>query len=314
MSLSRKVKIALDETHILILASQIVLGFQFQGVFRPVFDRLPRHDHILTVAALLLITLTIGFLVAPSMQHQLIDRDRATRHIHQVITRFAGLALVPFAIALGIDIFMAAERVFGFSIGLVGGTTFSGLALLVWYGPEVLKQHTTTRREHAMFQRQPDAESTPIEARIEHMLTEARVILPGAQALLGFQLVICFTESFDGLPASSKLVHMGSLALVALAVICLVAPAAFHRIVYEGEDTEELHAIGSRFLLAASAALALGIANEIYVVITKITQSSTVGLTMALACLGLLVGLWHLLPLVLRLKKERISYPSSAPR
>jgi hypothetical protein len=107
---------------------------------------------------------------------------------------------------------------------------------------------------------------------------------------------------------------MGSLALVALAVICLVAPAAFHRIVYEGEDTEELHAIGSRFLLAASAALALGIANEIYVVITKITQSSTVGLTMALACLGLLVGLWHLLPLVLRLKKERISYPSSAPR
>jgi hypothetical protein len=32
----------------------------------------------------------------------------------------------------------------------------------------------------------------------------------------------------------------------------LMAPAAFHRIVYAGEDTPEFHTLGSRFLLAAS--------------------------------------------------------------
>ena len=34
-------------------------------------------------------------------------------------------------------------------------------------------------------------ETAPLHARIEQMLTEARVILPGAQALLGFQLASC---------------------------------------------------------------------------------------------------------------------------
>ena len=33
-----------------------------------------------------------------------------------------------------------------------------------------------------------EASSTPLHAKIEQMLTEARVILPGAQALFGFQL------------------------------------------------------------------------------------------------------------------------------
>src|SRR6185503_6232327 len=38
----------------------------------------------------------------------------------------------------------------------------------------------------------------------EHMLTEARVLLPGAQAMLGFQLAVLLTESFTQLPESAK--------------------------------------------------------------------------------------------------------------
>ena len=32
--------------------------------------------------------------------------------------------------------------------------------------------------------------ATPLHTRIDQMLTEARVILPGAQAILGFQLIV----------------------------------------------------------------------------------------------------------------------------
>jgi hypothetical protein len=42
--------------------------------------------------------------------------------------------------------------------------------------------------------------ATPLDIKIEQMLTEARVILPGAQALFGFQLAIVFTRSFADLP------------------------------------------------------------------------------------------------------------------
>ena len=41
MKLSEKVKIALDETRILILGAQILLGFGFRGVFSERFDELP---------------------------------------------------------------------------------------------------------------------------------------------------------------------------------------------------------------------------------------------------------------------------------
>ena len=87
--------------------------------------------------------------------------------------------------------------------------------------------------------------STPLDVKIEQMLTEARVILPGAQALFGFQLAIVFTQSFGVLGTAPMLVHAASLLLVALAVVLLMAPAAYHRIVYEGEVSADMHRVGS---------------------------------------------------------------------
>src|SRR3954465_12692216 len=99
MSLSKKVKVALDETRTLILGAQILLGFQLQGVFRPVFDRLPWHDRYLDIASLLFSSLTVGLLIAPSLHHQIVDEGDSTRRIHLTIGRFASLALAPFATA-----------------------------------------------------------------------------------------------------------------------------------------------------------------------------------------------------------------------
>ena len=105
------------------------------------------------------------------------------------------------------------------------------------------------------------------------MLTEARVILPGAQALLGFHLVIPFADSFERLPFASKVVHLVALGFLTLAVIRLMAPAAFHHIVYAGEDTPEFHALGTRFLLAASVTPAFGVAADVGVVVAKVVDS-----------------------------------------
>ena len=77
-------------------------------------------------------------------------------------------------------------------------------------------------------------ENTSLNERITQMLTEAHVVLPGVQALLGFQLISVISQSFEKLPASSKLGHAVSLGCVTLAVILLMAPAAYHRIVFSG--------------------------------------------------------------------------------
>src|SRR3954465_13860553 len=258
MSVSRKGKVGLDETRALILGAQILLGFQLQGVFRPVFDQLPWHDHLLDIASLLFSSLTVGLLIAPSLQHQIVDEGDSTRRIHRTIGRFASLALAPFALALAVDVLMAVERVAGLWGGIAAGISFGGLALLFWYGLELLRKRRTGQKERAMSDRAEERETTPLDQKVEQILTETRVLLPGAQALLGFQLAITFTEAFEKLPLSSKLAHLGALGCVALTVIFLMAPAPFPRIVSRGENAPASHARASRFILAASAVLALG--------------------------------------------------------
>lgn len=304
MSLSKKVKVGLDETRILILGSQILLGFQFQGAFRPTFERLPFHDRVIWVAALALITLTLALLITPSVQHRVVEGGRDTKRLLGVIGRYAGLALGPFALALGADLYLAVNPVLGLGPGAAVGLLFCGLALLFWYGLEALMTRTAGQRERTMTDREPEHEHTPLETKIEQMLTEARVVLPGAQALLGFQLVITFSEAFEKLTFAAKVVHLVALALLALTVVWLMAPAAFHRIVYAGEDTPEFHALGTRFLLAASVTLALGISVDLGVVVAKVVASNVAGLIAALASLALLGGLWHVHPLILRARKD----------
>lgn len=165
-----------------------------------------------------------------------------------------------------------------------------------------------------MTSREPEHEHTSLETKIEQMPTEARVVLPGAQALFGFQLVITFSEAFERLPFASRVVHLVALGFLTLTVIWLMAPAAFHRIVYAGEDTPEFHALGSRFLLAASVTLALGISADLGVVVAKVVASDTAGVTAAILSLALLIGLWHVHPALLRRSRALAAQGTSSPR
>lgn len=304
MSLSKKVKVGLDETRILILGSQILLGFQFQGAFRSTSEALPFSDRVVWTLALALVTLTVALLITPSVQHRMVEEGRDTKRLLGVIGRCTGLSLAPFALALGADLFLAAEPVLGRGPGAAVGLLFCGLALVFWYGLAALKARTIGKRERTMTSREPEHEHTSLETKVEQMLTEARVVLPGAQAILGFQLVITFSEAFEKLPFAWKVVHLVALGFLALTVIWLMAPAAFHRIVYAGEDTPEFHALGTRFLLAASVTLALGISADLGVVVAKIIASDQAGVVGALASLGLLVGLWHVHPTILRRRRS----------
>jgi hypothetical protein len=145
-----------------------------------------------------------------------------------------------------------------------------------------------------------DEKTTPLTARIEQMLTESRVILPGAQALLGFQFAVMLAKSFDQLPRNAQMVHVAALALVALTVILLMTPAAIHRITFGGEDSERFHAIGSRFIVAAAVPLGLGISLELFVALVRATESPALGILGACVTAALFAGLWFVHPLLLR--------------
>ena len=115
--------------------------------------------------------------------------------------------------------------------------------------------------------------------------------------MFGFQLAIVLTQAFEQLPSVSRIVHAASLFLVALTVMMLMAPAAYHRIVYASEDTEDMHRVGGALVTAATVPLALGLTENIYVVIAKIAGSSRAGLIAGGLAFVMLVALWYLYPL-----------------
>jgi hypothetical protein len=116
--------------------------------------------------------------------------------------------------------------------------------------------------------------------------------------LFGFQLAIVFTRSFADLPVVSTIMHATSLVLVTLTVVLLMAPAAYHRIVYAGEASADMYRVGSALVTSATIPLALGLAGDTYVVMTKITASQAAAIVAAGAAFILLIGLWHAYPLV----------------
>lgn len=118
-------------------------------------------------------------------------------------------------VTLGIDLGIVGFRVGGPLRGWLYGGSVMLVALVCWY--------------IWFFARKPAPEpppvpgKTPISTKTDHVLTEARLILPGAQALLGFQFAIVGMRLFDQLPQFAKEVHLGSLGFVALSVILLPA-------------------------------------------------------------------------------------------
>src|SRR5919206_1726327 len=295
--LKDKVKTTLDEARMLILGSQVLLGFQFRSALEKGFDKLPEHAKYTKLGGLALMLLAVALLMWPGAYHQVVEDGEDTHDLHRFATAVMSIALLPFALGLAADFFVGAESLFGTARGLVAGALALCVALFFWYGLEALRRagrEPEVEEEKEMSKRRGEDEEggTKLNDKIQQVLTEIRVVLPGAQALLGFQFAALLAEGFEKLPQTSKYVHFIGLSLIAMAIVLMMTPAAYHRMVERGENTEHFHRFAGRMMLASMIPLALGIAGDFYVVAQKITESE--GLSAGLSALTLLVfyGLW----------------------
>ena len=170
---------------------------------------------------------------------------------------------------------------------------------------EIAELRKESEMEEEKDEKQDAQES--VSSKIKHVLTECRVVLPGAQALMGFQFIAVLTESFDRLPSLSKYVHLACLGLTALTIVLLMTPAAYHRLVERGEETEHFHRFASKTLVAALVPLALGLCGDVYVVVLKVTDSQLVSVVAALVTLAVFWELWFGLTLYRRTQREYAS-------
>ncbi len=53
-------------------------------------------------------------------------------------------------------------------------------------------------------------------------IQEARMVLPGIQALFGFQLIAVFNERFKELAEDARLIHFSATVLIAVAIALII--------------------------------------------------------------------------------------------
>jgi hypothetical protein len=291
--LDRKLKLALDETRLLILGVQIVLGFEFQGIFQDAFESLPASAKGISLVSLCLIVLSVILLIAPSMQHRMVERGQTTPRLIAVTNKLAGLALLPLTAGLALSTYIVTDRIFGSSLA-AGVSAFLGVAAtFFWFGLELIIGHRNNEDEEMTHS------PTPIKTKIEQLLTEARLIIPGGQALFGFQLVAMLTSGFDRLPDSAKLFHTIALCLVGMNIILMMTPAALHRLSFGGEDSAEFLRLGSAFVIAGPVFLAAGISAEFYVVFMKSFSAAPLAISGSVGAFLVAAGFWYAWPLAL---------------
>ena len=294
MDLADKLKTALDESRLLILGAQVVFGCQFQMVFQERFQDTPRDSQVVQGTGLLALMFAVGLLITPSMTHQIAYQGEERRGALRVASKCAGLAGVPMTLGLGASTFVGFESLFNRTTGVVAGITFATVAFLFLYALGLIL------RIGPKGQMPLSEKPTLLKDKIEQLLTEARVLIPGAQALLGFQFVVIFVRPFAELPGWVKMTHAVALAAVALSVVLLMTPAAIHRIAYDGENTQSFFRIGSALVIAAAFPLALGIAADLCVVGFRITGGAQPALLSGCVSLLILMTLWFFYPLWLR--------------
>jgi len=139
-------------------------------------------------------------------------------------------------------------------------------------------------------------ESLKDEARNIH--EEARMVLPGIQALFGFQLIAVFNRPFFDLDPFDRVLHLGSLVLVAVSIGLIMAPAAYHRLAESGRVSSHWIKLASLYIASAMATLMIAVSVDIYVVATMIVNSSVVGVALGVLTGCFLGWLWFAVPLM----------------
>lgn len=112
-------------------------------------------------------------------------------------------------------------------------------------------------------------EQISLDSAATHLLEECRMVLPGIQALFGFQLIAVFNQGFGGkLSQVGQMVHLVALILTTLSMALVMTPAALHRQV--GLDS--------------------------YVVASIVLQSELLGAVLGVLLMLVFASLWFVLP------------------
>jgi hypothetical protein len=143
-------------------------------------------------------------------------------------------------------------------------------------------------------------EQEPLAEVASHLLEECRMVLPGIQALFGFQLIAVFNAKFWELASSDRMIHLFAITLVAVAIALVMTPAAYHRQVHQNCISRKFIEMSSQLLLFSMFPLMLGICLDFYLIANMILANGGISLAITIVLAAIFIGLWIVLPRLAR--------------
>ena len=139
--------------------------------------------------------------------------------------------------------------------------------------------------------------------RYRELLEELRTILPGAQVLFAFLLMVPFSQRFTELDPFGRDLYGMVLVGTAMGLVVFLAPASFHRVAPRRTRQPRLRtaialAIIGMFLLGASVVVAV-------FTVMRFIFGSGLALTAASVLASVAALTWYLIPLAYRLVGPR---------
>jgi len=149
------------------------------------------------------------------------------------------------------------------------------------------------------------------DRNLVELLQEVRVVQTGVQVLFAFLLAAPLTPMFARLDGVGHAEYFVTLSLSATAAILLIAPTAYHRLLFRCGDKEFLVVVANRLTLAGLTAVGMSIVGAMVFVADVLFAgwaAALIGTVVANSC----IALWAALPLARRRElRRRTALPRS---
>lgn len=146
--------------------------------------------------------------------------------------------------------------------------------------------------------RDPAISASRVDRNWNELMQELRVVQTGVQLLTGFLVTIPFTDGFERLDAYQRVVYLCLLVGSVLTTGAIVAPVAYHRLLFRRRRRLWLVQSANQLARAGLVLLAL-VCSGVVLFVTDVVVGRTSSWILAGAVLAVLLTLWLLAPLAL---------------
>ena len=147
--------------------------------------------------------------------------------------------------------------------------------------------------------RPSETEAERADRNFTELLQELRVAQTGVQILFAFLLTLPFQARFPEQDTFGLVAYGAAIMASALAAVCLIAPVAYHRVLFRQQEKDWVVRRASMLANVGVALLAIAIVSALALVL-QVVYSRTWSVIMAAVMAVLITSTWWVVPVIRR--------------